>query len=54
MPMSPFLIFSFAVMLVFAVWAAFVLVRWTPERGYDNTWYESGIGRRGHGGPYTS
>lgn len=48
--MSPLQVFSLIVMSVFAVWAAFVLIRWTPERGVDNNWYESGLGRNGVGG----
>ena len=49
------LILSLVVVLPVVVWAVFVLVRWEPERGYDNNgWFESGIGRSGRGGPYTS
>lgn len=53
--MSLIVILSFVVVVPVAVWAVFVVVRWEPERGYDNNnWYESGIGRSGRGGPYTS
>jgi len=53
--MSLILILSLVVVLPVVVWAVFVLVRWEPERGYDNNgWYESGIGRSVRGGPYTS
>lgn len=53
--MSLIVILSFVVVVPVAVWAVFVVVRWEPERGYDNNgWYESGIGRSGRGRPWTS
>ena len=53
--MALILILSLIVVLPVAVWAVFVVVRWEPERGYDNNgWYESGIGRSGRGRPWTS